>query len=292
MPGDDDDDDFDAYDEFDLDDEWWVIEVADGGVAIEMPTAALDRVNRLLATPAAGIPVRELEVDFDDEGTRRSLGADELLALIEEARAACVAALEAGATLDDPGLLVLAQSAGMLSALAATAAGTDTLDELAILSWHCERALTARIRPRRDGTFRLRWRPLDRAVVDDAAADLRRLLSSDDPTVSRLFPSAYGSDDERNAGWDVLMRGELIERRVQALDVLADLMQRSECTVDELGSAMRAINDARLVLGTRLDVDESGDPSHVDPADRADYALYEHLGMLLTHTVRALRTSL
>src|SRR4051794_18111478 len=119
------------------------------------------------------------------------------------------------------------------------------------------------IRSRRDGTFTIRWGVLDRELLAHVVGELRELVTSDDPSVTRLFPSAYGSDDERNAGWDVLARGELVASRLATLDVVDALIGRRHADADEIDALMRTVNDARLVLGSRLDVTEEGPPDEM-----------------------------
>jgi hypothetical protein len=55
---------------------------------------------------------------------------------------------------------------------------------------------------------------------------------------------------------------------------------------------MRAINDVRLLLGTRLDVSEAPGQRHVDPDDpRAPgFALYDYLSLLTQELVEALES--
>ena len=83
-----------------------------------------------------------------------------------------------------------------------------------------------------------------------------------------------------------------IEKRLEALTVTEALMKQRSCTVDELNSFMRCLNDARLVLGTRLDVDEEGFPSDPDGVTRTERIVYESLTHLLGRTVEALNTGL
>ncbi len=54
---------------------------------------------------------------------------------------------------------------------------------------------------------------------------------------------------------------------------------------------MSVINDARLVLGTRLDVSEDDEPDFDDP-DIGLYLIYDELGYLLDSIVTAMITVL
>jgi hypothetical protein len=154
-------------------------------------------------------------------------------------------------------------------------------------------ALWTAIRRRRDGTFAIKWSAIDRSLLEMVVGEMRELVTSDDPGVTRLYPSAYGNDDdERNAGWDALARGELVDHRLASLDTVEGLLRHDRGSAEELGALMRVVNDARLVLGTRLDVTEDGPPADLSPDERRAYALYEHLAALLVVTIRALDSTL
>ena len=143
---------------------------------------------------------------------------------------------------------------------------------------------------RRDGTFSVELSELDRQLLGDLVAQLRTLLSTDSPALVRLFPPAYGDDEERNAGYAALAGSELVERRLAALTEVERTLDATSLTEDELATWMRSVNGVRLVLGTILDVDEE----HVapDPGDeRAPlHATYEYLGYLLERMVEAIST--
>ena len=80
----------------------------------------------------------------------------------------------------------------------------------------------------------------------------------DDPVLLRLLPDAYG-DPEQAAEFRRLTDSELRTGKTAAIDrVLADLAEeRIELDLEEgIGLWLQALNDVRLVLGTRLDVTE------------------------------------
>ena len=81
----------------------------------------------------------------------------------------------------------------------------------------------------------------------------------------RLFPPAYPDDPERDAGYQVLTRDELLEQRLAALDVVERTLDGGDLDTGEMTAWMGTLNSLRLVLGTRLDVDE--ELPDLDPAD-------------------------
>ena len=134
----------------------------------------------------------------------------------------------------------------------------------------------------------------EQELLRSLVPQLRDLLTTDDPSLTRLFPTAYADDPERDAGYQALVRDELLEKRFASLDVLEQTVEGGELAGEELSAWMRALNDLRLVLGTRLDVTEDDDPSDIDPEDpdAPAWAIYHYLAMLLTFIVDALAEDL
>ena len=151
-----------------------------------------------------------------------------------------------------------------------------------------------RVRRHGPGRYRVKLRANERALVADLVGQLRDQLvaSTDDPSVRRLFPPAYPDDAERDAGYQVLTRDELLEHRLAALDVVEATLGGAEIDDEAMNAWMGTLNSLRLVVGTRLDVDEELPP--LDPADplAPAYAVYEFLGWLLSQVVDALSADL
>ena len=136
-----------------------------------------------------------------------------------------------------------------------------------------------------------------RTLVPQLRELLTTGLSENDPSLTRLFPTAYANDPELDAGYQALVRDELLEKRFATLDVIEDLLATAdggEVDGDQLSAWMRAVNDLRLVLGTRLDVSEDDEPDDLDPADPESqaWAIYHYLGMLVAVIVDALAEEL
>jgi hypothetical protein len=151
-----------------------------------------------------------------------------------------------------------------------------------------------RIARRKDGSYELRLPEHEREIVRDLVSQLRDLLlaSTDDPALRRLFPAAYPGDPERDHEYQTLVRDELLDHRLRALEVVEQTLDAEQLDDEQLTAWMGALNDLRLVLGTRLDVDET--LPELDPEDplAPAYALYEYLGWLLSHVVDALSEGL
>jgi hypothetical protein len=122
-------------------------------------------------------------------------------------------------------------------------------------------------------------------------------LSDDDPVEQRLFPAAYRDDPDAEQGFreltEATLRTERIERaeRCTAEVAAAPARRRGlELILDAEGAErwMRALNDVRLALGTRLGItdDDDRDSDPDDPAESARLA-YDWLTMLQDALVRA-----
>ncbi len=125
-----------------------------------------------------------------------------------------------------------------------------------------------------------------RDTVIDLARQLDEELESDNPGLHRLFPTAYADDPERDAGYQVLARGELIDGRRTSLTTVIETAEADEFDGDTLDAWMRVVNDLRLVLGTNLNVSESVDWSP-PPELESMYVVYQWLSILLGHIVEA-----
>jgi hypothetical protein len=146
------------------------------------------------------------------------------------------------------------------------------------------------IRRNRKGDFTVALSGDERDVLRQLPGQLRGLLGSDDPSLRRLFPTAYPEDDELEAEYRELMSNDLLESHTAALNLLEQTVDQERLTEAELVGWLGALNNLRLVLGTRLDVTEDMD---VEPLDADDprgpaLALYHYLTWLQDAVVTAL----
>src|SRR5919106_4525124 len=94
------------------------------------------------------------------------------------------------------------------------------------------------------------------------------------PHARRLFPPAYTDDDEAQAEFARLMTDELTDGKRKALASVTGTLDRGALkrggwrvtlTADEAEDWLAVLNDARLTLGTRLDVTERTYDRDIDP---------------------------
>jgi hypothetical protein len=147
-----------------------------------------------------------------------------------------------------------------------------------------------RVKRRGVGHYRMKLPPKERLLLAGLVGQLREQLvaSTDEPGLRRLFPPAYADDPDRDAGYQVLTRDELLESRLAAVDTVEATIDGGDLDTGQLTAWMSTLNSLRLVLGTRLDVDE--EPPLLDPSDpeAPAYAVYEYLGWLLSQVVDVL----
>ncbi|RNL84524.1 DUF2017 domain-containing protein [Halostreptopolyspora alba] len=118
---------------------------------------------------------------------------------------------------------------------------------------------------------------------------------SDDPVLARLFPDAYGDDSEAASDFRRYTEDDLRQgKRANAETILGALPEANGGRVT-LGSRdahawMKALNDVRLALGTRLGVTEENYDALArgDDSGSAALHLYDWLGGLQESLVQAL----
>jgi hypothetical protein len=150
------------------------------------------------------------------------------------------------------------------------------------------------IRRRGDDDFEVRLDAWERNLLRSLPGQLRDLLSTDDPALERLFPPAYVADPDKEDEYRRLMRSDLTDHRLATLSVLEATVDATTLREDELVAWMGALNDLRLVLGTRLDISEEMYEEAVASDDpRAPMlALYGFLTELQGEAIEALSWSL
>ncbi|MEV6346876.1 DUF2017 domain-containing protein [Actinoplanes sp. NPDC051851] len=117
-----------------------------------------------------------------------------------------------------------------------------------------------------------------RKVAGEVVGLLTDGMDHTDPVVSRLFPDIYPDRPEDSQEFRLYTEGDLKTAKIdQAGAILAALPDEGEGEVRLDGEAaeawLRAINDARLAMGTRLDIQ-----AETDLADELDDAVLEDPG--------------
>ncbi len=150
--------------------------------------------------------------------------------------------------------------------------------------------MTKPVRRSRKGHFEIRLGEAERELLRSLAPQMRELLASDDPVLDRLYPVAYPDDEDRETEYRLLVRDELRSSHEAALAALEESADAERLDEEQLLAWMRAVNEVRLVLGTRLDVTEEGHERPTEPGDprAAAFAVYDYLTWLQGTIVEAL----
>ena len=145
------------------------------------------------------------------------------------------------------------------------------------------------VRRVRDGTFQLRINDDERDLIASLAGQLRDLLLSDETDgLQRLFPPGYANDPDRDQEYQQLTHDELLTKRLASVDIVEPTVTETSLTEAQINAWMGAVNDLRLVLGTRLDVTEEMDDIALDDPRAPAFAVYHYLTHLLAEIVNAL----
>ena len=126
------------------------------------------------------------------------------------------------------------------------------------------------VRRQPDGTFRLVLDPRNVEALASLLGELDELLevAPDDPSLARLHPTAYSDDPERDLAYQILAGDELRTNRRATISAVRSSLEKTELSEDELWGWLQALNALRLVVGTRLGMDD--DESDRPPLSRSD----------------------
>lgn len=150
-----------------------------------------------------------------------------------------------------------------------------------------------RVKRSRLGGYVVRLPPAEREVLGSLPPMLRGMLSEqdpEDPAIRRLFPSAFLDDEKAAADFDSVVRDDLMEQRLAAIETLERTVGSDRLSEEELSAWLASVNDLRLVLGVRLAVTEESTPEEFggDPETEQAYGLYAYLSYLEEEMVEAL----
>ncbi len=130
-------------------------------------------------------------------------------------------------------------------------------------------------------------------ILRSVAQQMEQVLAApeDSPHTRRLFPPAYTDDDEAQAEYARLMTADLADGKRRALASVQATFDRGSMkrdawrvtlSAEEAEDWLAVLNDARLTLGTRLDVTEETYEREIDPSDSDAAALeiFRYLGYI------------
>jgi len=149
--------------------------------------------------------------------------------------------------------------------------------------------------PKGENRFIVNLGERERAVVRAVCEDLLGALDDPDtqPLLRRLYPVAHPTDATIDAAYQEMVHGDLVTSRRTVLERVVATADDTELDREALDAWMIGLNTVRLVLGTRLDVSEEGQPElEPDDPDVVAWAVYEFLGGIVESIVRSLISTL
>jgi hypothetical protein len=113
---------------------------------------------------------------------------------------------------------------------------------------------------------------------------------SDDPALARLFPDGYSDDEHASADFRRFTEQDLRAQKVSALatvrTTLANWSGKANIDSSQAQDWLKALNDLRLVLGTRLEITDEVETDF--EADEPGIHLYNYLTYLQGTLIDAL----
>jgi hypothetical protein len=154
---------------------------------------------------------------------------------------------------------------------------------------------------RRSGPGRvvLRLDPHERRILASLVAELHAELADPESAaaggaLARLYPPAFPDDLEAEAAYADLVLADLVDIRRDRVAIMAATLDAQELDDAQAAAWLGTLNDLRLVLGSRLGIEEGDDatiPGSDDP-DAVRHAVFAYLGWLVAAFVDALTDAL
>lgn len=125
------------------------------------------------------------------------------------------------------------------------------------------------------GGLRLQLDEQEAGVLRELVQEMRLLLEADipptDDVLQRLFPQAH-EDELEQKKYEELLGEQLLSAKLDALRTVEEKLGREDeldvvLTPEEADDWLRLMNDVRLAIGTRLEVDEVKMGRPYDPSD-------------------------
>ena len=152
------------------------------------------------------------------------------------------------------------------------------------------------LRRRRDGRFEWKLGANERTVLGQVASEFKELLAhetpSSDASLQRVFPPAHPDDPIAELEYERASGGSLLATKIEQLGTFERCVGERTLSQSEVLACMRAANDLRLVLGTRIEVTEASTPADFlgDAETESTFELYAYLSWMVESMIDALGT--
>ena len=132
------------------------------------------------------------------------------------------------------------------------------------------------VTPLKNGAFKVETPDWQIQIFRALSQELKTLLSDGNSTLTtRLFPIAYQSDKAANDEYQQLTHEDLLQSHIASLNLIEKISTENEVSEYTLIEIMQGVNILRLVVGTRLKIDDE-EPENSPQAseDHPDYSLW------------------
>lgn len=129
----------------------------------------------------------------------------------------------------------------------------------------------------------------ERQLLEQLIPQMRELIEQGDSLTWRLFPNPYPDHDKAADQYRELIGEELTRKHIAALNTVEATLDAKRLDEDQMVLWMQAVNELRLVIGTRLEVTEESElVDFVGDTERSLFATYNYLGYMLENIVVAI----
>ena len=155
--------------------------------------------------------------------------------------------------------------------------------------------------PRRDGGMDVTLTEPEVELLRSVAAQMDQVLEAPEQVAhtERLFPPAYTDDPDAQAEYARLITADLLDGKRRSVRSVIETLERGtlkrdhwrvRLSADETQDWIAVLNDARLTLGSRLDVTEESYERDIDPdaPDAIAFEVFRYLGYLEEFLVETL----
>ena len=131
------------------------------------------------------------------------------------------------------------------------------------------------ITPLEDGTFKLEIPKWQIKIFKSLTQELNPIISDrSNNLTSRLFPTAYQADTSANNEYELLTHKDLLQSHLDSLEALEELSSNDELSEETLIKITQGVNILRLVLGTRLGINDDDANSSKANENHPDHNLW------------------
>lgn len=140
-----------------------------------------------------------------------------------------------------------------------------------------------------DGSFSITIPQAERQLLEQLIPQVRELIQEHDQLAWRLSPNPYPKHEKAADQYAEMIGSDLDDKHLEALTTVEETLDAKRLDEDQMMAWMSAVNDLRLVIGTRLKVDEDTEiDDYEDDTEQSLFMTYSYLGLMLEHIVMAI----